>query len=297
MPAPAAPPDQTDETTSGPPATPHIPGGRSVEQGVVFDRKPLAQRFNAWRKRSALNPYWIEMRLLREAVRKLAPQASGRLLDVGVAERPYDGDFAPYVERYVGLEYPVVVNNLNPEIWKHLDRVQGIVDVWGDGNRLPFANESFDTVLSVEVLEHVPDPNQMVAEFARVLRPGGRALVTVPFASALHQLPYDYYRYTPNGIHVLFERHGLVVDTVETRGNMADALGALCANWLLRTVGAKSRHHDGSASLSRWRAPFALPLIAMVQLVATWIGRVSDDRTLAVGHLAIARKPESAGAE
>ena len=286
---PQSAPPETDETA--PNAAPHIPGGRSVDQGVVFDRKPLAQRFNAWRKRSAFNPYWIEMRLLQEAVKKLAPSASGMLLDVGVAERPYDAHFAPYVNRYIGLEYPVVVNNLNPEIWKHLDRVQGIVDVWGDGNRLPFVDESFDTVLSVEVLEHVPDPDRMVAEFARVLRPEGRALVTVPFASALHQLPFDYYRYTPNGIRALFERHGLVVETVESRGNMADAIGALTANWLLRMVGARSRHHDGSASLSRWKAPIALPLIALVQLIATWIGKVSDDRTLAVGHIAIARKP------
>ena len=125
---PQSAPPETDETA--PNAAPHIPGGRSVDQGVVFDRKPLAQRFNAWRKRSAFNPYWIEMRLLQEAVKKLAPSASGMLLDVGVAERPYDAHFAPYVNRYIGLEYPVVVNNLNPEIWKHLDRVQGIVDVW-----------------------------------------------------------------------------------------------------------------------------------------------------------------------
>lgn len=258
---------------------------------MVFDRRPLAQRFNAWRKRSALNPYWIELRLLRSAVRRLAPRASGLLLDVGVAERPYDGDFAPYVDRYVGLEYPVVVNNLNPEIWKHLERVRGIVDVWGDGNHLPFAGECADTVLSVEVLEHVPDPDAMVAEIARVLRPGGCALITVPFASPLHQLPYDYYRYTPNGIRALVERHGLVLESVEARGNMAHALGALAANWLLRTIGSSARQHDGSTTLSRWRAPLALPLIALVQLLFVALARVSNDRTLCVGHSAVARKP------
>ncbi len=294
MQAPEAPPTDRPQPTAARGADPRrsIPGGHQVDRGVVFDRTPWTQRLNAWRKRSALNPYWLDRRLLREAVARIAPHASGRLLDVGVAERPYEADFAPFVERYIGLEYPVVVNNLNPEVWEHLDRVQGIVDVWGDGNQLPFADASFDTVLSIEVLEHVPDPTRMMGEMVRVLRPGGALLLTVPFAAQLHQLPYDYWRYTPNGIRALLERHGLEVRAIERRGNMALALGSLVANWLLRSLGSRAKQHDGSTSLSRWRAPLALPLIALAQLAFLAASKLNDDDSLAVGYWAVARKPE-----
>ena len=260
-------------------------------QGVVPERKPLVQRLNAWRKRSAFNPYWIDRRLLHEAVAAIATRSSGWLLDVGVAERPYGRTFAPYVERYVGLEYPVVVNNLSPGIWNHPERIRGIVDVWADGNHLPFANESFDTVMTVEVLEHVPDPDHMVGEMTRVLKRGGRMLLTVPFATELHQLPYDYWRYTPNGIAEMLRHHGLEVETIEPRGNMALALGSLTANWILRTFGSRGVQHDGSISLSRLRAPLVLPLIACAQLFYLAASKFKDDRSLAVGHWAVAKKP------
>lgn len=268
-----------------------IPGGHRVERGVVFDRKPLIQRLNAWRKRSAFNPYWLDRRVLRDAVTSVASRASGWLLDVGVAERPYEADFAPFVERYIGLEYPVVVNNLNPDVWNYPERIRGIVDIWGDGNHLPFADASFDTVLTVEVLEHVPDPFHMMGEMARVLKPGGAMLLTVPFAAELHQLPYDYWRYTPNGIRELVEQHGLVVERIEPRGNMAIALGSLLSNWLLRSFASRGKQHDGSTSLSRWRAPLVLPLIALVQVFFLAASKVTKDSSLAVGHWAVARKP------
>ena len=50
----------------------------------------------------------------------------------------------------------------------------------GDGSRLPFADDSFDGVVAAEVLEHVPDDVAVIAELARVLRPGGVLAVTVP---------------------------------------------------------------------------------------------------------------------
>jgi SAM-dependent methyltransferase len=49
----------------------------------------------------------------------------------------------------------------------------------GAGEALPFTDGSFDLVICWDVVEHVQDPEQLVRELARVLRPGGRALVTV----------------------------------------------------------------------------------------------------------------------
>jgi SAM-dependent methyltransferase len=267
-----------------------VSSGAPTTGGVVRPRKRLLARLNAWRKRTPLNPYWMEMRWLHRATASLAPKASGRLLDVGVGERPYGRLFAPHVSRYIGLEYPPVADNLHPEIWRLLDRIQGIIDVWGDGQALPFASERFDTVLSLEVLEHVEEPDRLVREFARVLRPGGALLVTIPFAAPLHQLPFDFYRYTPGGIRSLLERNGFELATCEPRGNFAAVAGSLLAQYLLRALASSGQLHDGSVRLSRWRAPLVLPCLALVQLAFELAARFSSDTSYCLGYTIVARK-------
>ncbi len=263
----------------------------ATEGGLIRHRQGWRRRLNAWRKRTPLNPYWIERRYLRRAAQRLAPMARGTLLDIGGGERPYGELFAPYVDRYVGLEYPPMCDNLVPEIWDLLPRVRHVVDVWGSGNALPFASESVDSVLLCEVIEHVPDPERILREACRVLRSGGRALVTVPFLVPLHQLPYDYYRFTEEGLRVLFTRVGLRAESIEPRGNSAAATGCLLTQYLLRTLGARKANHDGSVTMSRWRAPLVLPLLALVQGTFALFARFSTDPTLCLGWTAVARKP------
>jgi SAM-dependent methyltransferase len=70
---------------------------------------------------------------------------------------------------------------------------------------LPFADGSIDGIISVAVLEHVPDPAAHVAEMLRVLRPGGRVHCYFPFMQAFHASPHDYSRLTLPGLRHLFE--------------------------------------------------------------------------------------------
>jgi SAM-dependent methyltransferase len=263
---------------------------KRAERPVCAQRRPWKGRLNAWRKRSPLNPYWIELRELHEAAKLLATHANGRLLDVGCGERPYDDLFLPRVTRYIGLEYPPVADNLNPEIWGKLHTIRHIVDVFGDGMKMPFADAQFDSVLALEMLEHVSHSDACVGEIARVLRPGGVFLLTVPFVAPLHQWPFDYLRYTSKGIEALLERHGLKIEKLEPRGNFASATGATVSHWLLRALGASGVNHDGSVTLSRWRAPFVLSLIALVQLFFSAAASLSNDKGSCLGYAVIARK-------
>jgi len=263
---------------------------RRAEKGLFPERAAWKSRLNAWRKRSPFSPYWIELRWLRRVTERLAPHASGRMLDVGCGERPYERAFAPHVERYVGLEYPPVADNLHPEIWGKLERIRGIVDVWGDGARLPFRDRTFDTVLALEVLEHVGNPDACVEEIARVLAPGGTLLLTVPLVAPLHQWPFDFWRYTPRGIEVLLARHGFAIERVEPRGNFASATGATVAHWLLRSFGARAINHDGTVLISRWRAPFVLPVIALAQVFFVACERWTSDTGASLGYAVVAKR-------
>ena len=66
------------------------------------------------------------------------------------------------------------------------------IDIVSDIVAIPEANGSFDAILCSEVLEHVPAPTAALDEFARLLRPGGRLILTAPFASMVHQAPYHF---------------------------------------------------------------------------------------------------------
>jgi SAM-dependent methyltransferase len=67
------------------------------------------------------------------------------------------------------------------------------------------ASGKFDTVLLLDVLEHVPDPAKVLSEIYRVLRPGGTLILSVPHLSRLHEEPYDFYRFTKYGLTHLLE--------------------------------------------------------------------------------------------
>lgn len=259
--------------------------------GVVHGRTPFFARLNAWRKRSPLSPYWLDWRSLRGAIERLAPNARGVMLDVGCSERPYGALFAPHVSRYVGLDYPPALLDKQPELWKILDRAKRSVDVFGDGRRLPFADASFDTVLSTEVLEHVLSPGEVLAEMARVLKPEGRLLISVPFLQPLHEMPSDYYRYTPFSLRKLAEASGLEVETVEARGNFAAALGALVSQFLLRSFGARRRQSDGSVIPSLWKSVFVVPAAAVAQTGFYVLSKFTKDDVVTLGYCLVARKP------
>lgn len=107
---------------------------------------------------------------------------AGRVLDVGGHKSGKRGAFD--IGRY---DLQVVYANLTPD---------KLPDVQADGAALPFAAAGFDAAICAELLEHVPDPRAVLAEVARVLRPGGRLVITVPFLYPIHADPYDFGRYT-----------------------------------------------------------------------------------------------------
>ena len=74
----------------------------------------------------------------------------------------------------------------------------------GVGERLPFADNTFDCVFSFAVLEHVKDPFVCARELVRVLKPAGTLYCQIPFLVPLHGYPHHYYNMTRKGIENLF---------------------------------------------------------------------------------------------
>ncbi|NQU10570.1 methyltransferase domain-containing protein [bacterium] len=85
-------------------------------------------------------------------------------------------------------------------------------DLYCDVTALPFGRGVLDGILCSEVLEHVADYRVAIAEIARVLRPGGRVLITCPFLYPLHG-PADYWRFTPQALDLLLRDEFRIVAT------------------------------------------------------------------------------------
>ena len=80
------------------------------------------------------------------------------------------------------------------------------VDLVVGGTPLPLRDGCADAIVSVAVLEHVGDPFNVVAEFERLLKPGGSVHAYVPFMQGVHAAPDDFQRWTPHGLEKLFDR-------------------------------------------------------------------------------------------
>lgn len=107
---------------------------------------------------------------------------SAVVLDVGGGKRQLND------ERYINLEYSLYDEP----------------DMFGDAQALPFKSNSIDLVYCTGVLEHVPDLLLAAREIHRVLKPGGRALVCIPFIQPLHNEPQHFFNATPFGVEFAF---------------------------------------------------------------------------------------------
>jgi len=147
--------------------------------------------------------------LLMQQLSRHAPKLFGKLLDVGGGQVRRYKHLCPKVTEYKTLD-------INAD-WKP--------DIVGSAEAIPLPDASVDSILSTQVLEHVPHPWIAIKEMARILKPGGIAVITVPQWNELHEEPHDYFRYTRFGLESMFKDSGLHVETMEQRGQYFSVCG------------------------------------------------------------------------
>lgn len=179
-----------------------------------------------------LESFIIRKEILK-AVEDVIPQLHGKILDSGCGSMPYKKMILSNqkVQSYVGLDIEAGLNyeDVKPDF------------LW-DGSIMPFEDECFDVVISTEVLEHVPNPDAYLIEVKRVLKPGGIFFFTVPFLMSLHEVPHDYYRYTPFALEMIFKRVGFEAVKITPRGGYNAAVGQMLGLWVnMHLWGKKKR--------------------------------------------------------
>lgn len=192
----------------------------------------------------------------------------GRVLDIGGQREKRRGTFRPPVDRVEAWEYLNIDADTKP-------------DYCCSAEQVPLDDDTVDTVLMVEVLEHLENPAPVLAEAARVLRPGGEFIMSTPFLYPVHGAPHDYQRWTADKLRSAVEAAGFTAVQVAHMGGT----GAVVHDLLmvsLRKVENGLLRKTGRFALKAGRFFFG------------WMDRVfyASAPKITTGHFVTARKPD-----
>ncbi|MDX2054576.1 MAG: class I SAM-dependent methyltransferase [Polyangiaceae bacterium] len=177
---------------------------------------PYRPHLPTWRQPLHLHlaPVWLKLEATLKTCR-------GRVLDVGCGLQPYRAFLDVAQTEYIGLDREGPLSRPT---------------LVGNAEAIPLPDSSVDVVLSTQVLEHLPEPALALKEALRVLRPGGRLILSVPGVWPAHETPHDYWRFTRDGVVHLMRSHGVDFDEVVGLGKFWATLGQMANLALYRSV-------------------------------------------------------------
>jgi SAM-dependent methyltransferase len=209
-------------------------------------------------------------------------QSGLKVLDVGAGIGPYRRLFAhcEYYAHDFGQE-PETLGKYTP------------LDYQSDVTDIPVPDESFDVVLCTEVLEHVPEPIKAIHELARILRPGGRLLLTAPLGSLLHQEPYHFYGgYTPYWYRKFLPEAGLEIESLEANKGFFSLFGQEALRFSSLIDPRRTSHLKWSRPGSMLLWLITLPFLRGVfPLLGERLDRLELERVATAGYHVAAIKP------
>ncbi len=152
--------------------------------------------------------------------------AASSVVDVGAGH-------APFRELFSHVTYLTVDRAESP----HGDEYD--FDIVASAERIPLQDASLDAILCTQVLEHLPEPADALAEFFRLLKPGGKLFLTAPLVWEEHEKPHDYFRYTRSGLSHLLNHAGFRSIEITGRTDCFSTLAQLLRNarWSLGEIG------------------------------------------------------------
>ena len=176
--------------------------------------------------RLTMRRHWIDAYLARRVGEW---PGSLTILDVGGHRKQRRGSFD--IDRF---PHRVVTLNISCARSPH---------ICADAGALPFASRTFDAVICAETLEHVYDPQGVLREIARVVRPNARVLLTVPFMVGIHADPEDYGRYTRGFWTRSLVDCGYDLVEIEEHGQLGSVVLDMARSWFMarrsRTAGPR----------------------------------------------------------
>ena len=176
---------------------------------ISKNREKLNKDLSVCEERKFFSPgtYW-EYLLTVPAIVEFA---HGNCIDIGCGDMPFKSIVLGKVSQYDTLD----IERRIPEV-KYLGNIL---------NMDMISDNAYDSVLCIEVLEHVRDPFLAISEVSRIVKKKGHIILSVPHLSRLHEEPNDYFRYTKHGLQYLLKNAGFRVLRIEPGGGIFSFLG------------------------------------------------------------------------
>lgn len=136
---------------------------------------------------------WLAYDVLDTALESHQIYFRGELIDLGCGTAPYKNYFLQSCRTYIGVD------------WRPGDGVDHVADL---NQSISLEGEIADSIVSLSVLEHLYEPQMMINEAFRLLRPNGHFVLQVPWQWWIHEAPHDYYRFTPYALRKMLQHAG-----------------------------------------------------------------------------------------
>ena len=187
-----------------------------------------------------VSPYFVSAYYKYRDIERVTSKYSfsGSILDVGCGNKPYQQLFSE-ATKYIGIDFQDFSVNKNMNFQKP-DKY--FPKSYTKNFKLPFKKNSFNNIVSFQVLEHHQAPEVFFSEIKRILKPGGKALITVPFIGGIHEEPYDFQRLTKYKLAHLCKDNKLSVIEISEVGSLFSAVYMLFVEYF-STIAAKSRQN------------------------------------------------------
>ncbi|MDO8515571.1 MAG: class I SAM-dependent methyltransferase [bacterium] len=169
--------------------------------------------------------YQVERELITNLIAKYAHLIKGKTLDVGAGS----------IKRYKSL-YKHITNYTSLDI-----DAASKPDIIGDAQKIPVPDNSFDSIVMVQVLHDVYFPDKAIKELNRVVKKKGVVMVAAPYLSAMCGDATDYWRFTPNGLTALFKDNNFKIEHLETRGRFFSVIVQMTTRLFINSLDLYNR--------------------------------------------------------
>lgn len=217
---------------------------------------------------------WVLYEIGDKYLRKYSSFLKGALYDLGCGEQSHKNFFLQHADSYVGVDWWEGDGACRPDIVANLNQC------------LEISSEVADSVVSLSVLEHLCEPQVMLNEAFRILKPGGAMVLQVPWQWWIHEAPHDYFRYTPYALRYMFGKAGFERVHVQ-------AQCGFFTTWIVKFNYFTNRAITGPKPIRRFLKMFLVPLWYVGQLAAPYLDRLDKNWDLETqGYFVLAFKPQ-----
>jgi len=201
---------------------------------------------------------YLNWKHLRNSMSQTSSYLHGKCIDIGSGNSPYKKEILNNVDEYICVD--------KGSVHKHMFSTSKESFIDADIKELPFEDETIDSIVLTQVLEHIDEPYIALSELKRVLKKDGIIILSVPFIYQAHATPYDFFRFSEYGLKELCKKYDFEILEFHYQGYLGTTLVSIL-NGFIWQLSSKSK---------LLRNTFLLPFLLAIFSLNNLIGLIFD---------------------